>query len=205
MTAKAQATLRSEVDTTLASGSGDKITGTELRGFMRDFIDSAKWYDVDDPTDLSEEELDALSEDLDTTTAAEIFAGTAGKLLSAANAYDMQQSSGVASVAGVLTLTWNATNIPSYTALCSVTENITSIVVSSLPLWQTCFVVFELTGAYSITVPDHGDTVDSLEFYRIDNDTWPTFPSEADAVVMLSFTKTATRIYCGVAGICSAP
>jgi hypothetical protein len=172
---------------------------------MRDFIDSAKWYDVDDPTDLDEADLDALSLDLDTTTVAEIFAGTAGKLISAANLYALQQPTSVASAAGVLTLTWNATNIPSYTALCAVSENITSIVVSGLPLWQTCYVIFELTGAFSITVPTHGATVDSLEFYRIDNDTWPTFPSEDGAAVILSFTKTATRIYCGVGGLCSAP
>lgn len=50
MTAKAQATLRTEVDSTFAVSSPGDITGAELRGFLKDFIDSARWYD--DTSDL---------------------------------------------------------------------------------------------------------------------------------------------------------
>jgi hypothetical protein len=140
-----------------------------------------------------------------TATPTQIFAGTAGKGIGADGLYAAQQPTTVASSSGVLTLNWTAANIPTYLAQVSVTENITSIAVSNLPLWQTCIVLFELAGSYTIVVPSHGATVDSRTFYRIDNDTWPSFPSEDGAVVVLAFTKSATRIYCGVAGLSSAP
>lgn len=46
MAQKEQAALRAEIDTTLASGGGDKITGAEIRGFFRDLLDSVRWYDA---------------------------------------------------------------------------------------------------------------------------------------------------------------
>jgi hypothetical protein len=47
MTVKPQDNLRTEIDTTLAASGEDKITAAELRGFLRDFIDSVMWGDAD--------------------------------------------------------------------------------------------------------------------------------------------------------------
>ena len=138
-------------------------------------------------------------------SATQVYAGTAGKAVGADRLYGLQQPTTVVPSAGTLTLNWTAANIPTLHAFVSVTANITTISISNLPLNLTCTLRLEITGAYTISVPAHGATVDGKTFYRVDDEVWPSFPTGDGAVVILCFRATSTRIYCAVGGLCSAP